>query len=260
MRGEVSPKRYARRHPEIFNPVEQARLAASLAAAMDDATTGTDPLVALDLGCGTGNLTRHLLDAGAQVVAADVNERNLASVQARFGVETLQLNGTDLSNVDDASFDLVAAYSVLHHIPDYLAALDECARVLRPGGVLYIDHESHENTWDPHGCVQHFRTELGVYWRWRRFLAPRKILRRAWRAVHPKSFFGIEGDIHVWAWDHIEWDEVIARLEASGCEIVRRDDYLHFNSSEPRVVWERWRERCADMTCLVARRCPPSAS
>ncbi|MGH7593998.1 MAG: methyltransferase domain-containing protein [Gemmatimonadales bacterium] len=37
----------------------------------------------------------------------------------------------NLSNVKDRSVDMVATYSVLHHVPDYLGILPELLRVLR---------------------------------------------------------------------------------------------------------------------------------
>lgn len=38
----------------------------------------------------------------------------------------------------DAAFDVVLSFEVLEHVPNYRAALAECARVLRPGGVLLL--------------------------------------------------------------------------------------------------------------------------
>ena len=44
-------------------------------------------------------------------------------------------------------FDLVTAYSVLHHLADHRPVLAEAARVLRPGGVLYVDLEPNRAFW-----------------------------------------------------------------------------------------------------------------
>src|SRR5258708_36883433 len=68
-----SSRRYDRKHPEIFNPTEQARLHGELERALTEIHRGDSSPRALDLGCGTGNITRHLLDLGARVLAADVS-------------------------------------------------------------------------------------------------------------------------------------------------------------------------------------------
>jgi len=142
---------YDIRHPEIFNDVEQARLAAVVERAIR-LVAAAGPVRALDVGCGTGNLTRHLLDCGARVTSADLSLGLRAEVGRRFAstgrVELQRLNGTDLYPMRDGSFDLVITYSVLHHVPDYLALVREMVRVTRPGGVIVIDHERSEASWD----------------------------------------------------------------------------------------------------------------
>jgi SAM-dependent methyltransferase len=181
-------------------------------------------------------------------------------------VELLTLNGLDLAGIADGSFDLVTAYSVLHHVPDYLGILDELVRVLRPGGVLHLDHEVNDEFWGPDGCGHRFREALAEHrrarpalWnperhRWQRLAQPAWWALRLW----PAWYFGREGDIHVWPEDHIEWARVEERLVALGCEILRREDYLHFQNGYPRELWERWRrEGCTDMRCLTVRRGSP---
>ena len=269
-------RRYERKHPEIFNPVEQARLHAELACALADVRTGNDPHRALDLGCGSGNLTRHLLELGVTVVAADVSPEFLAKIERRFGktgrVETLRLNGHDLSGLPDGSLDLVCAYSVLHHIPDYLAAIDEICRVLAPGGIAYLDHEANFNFWVKGGCFSRLLLETvearvarrnwwnGRNWwhpdakRWQRFLQPSKYVLKVRQMFNPFYPWDVEGDIHVRPDDHIEWDRIEERLEAGGCEVIRRVDYLNYSSDYPDAVWERFKDRCTNMRLTVARR------
>ena len=64
---------YDGRHDDIFNEIEQARLAGTVGEAVAAIRGGNSaPPRALDIGAGTGNLTRHLLEGGAQVTAGDV--------------------------------------------------------------------------------------------------------------------------------------------------------------------------------------------
>jgi SAM-dependent methyltransferase len=255
--------RYDRRHPEIFNPVEQGRLRAALERVRREASGKR----ALDFGCGSGNLTRQLLELGLDVTAADLLPQFLRTVERRFGVRTLRLNGRDLAGVPDGSFDVVAAYSVLHHIPDYLAAVRELARVAAPGGIVYIDHEANDGFFDPDGCGYHLRMdwlrhrrERPGFWnperrRWQRYLMPSKYALGMRLLFDPDYLFGSEGDIHVWAEDRIEWDRVIEALRDAGCAVAWREDYLNYNPDYPDDLYEAYRERgCSDMTALAARR------
>ena len=56
--------------------------------------------------------------------------------------------GTHWCSTGDGSYDMVATYSVLHHVPDYLRIVEEMARVLKPGGILYLDHEASDSYWE----------------------------------------------------------------------------------------------------------------
>lgn len=250
-------------HPEIFNAVEQERLAAAIARAVALAGHAALPVRALDVGCGTGNLTAHLLRAGARVTSADLSSRFLAIVRERFegkGLEgTQQLNGTDLRPLPDNAFALVATYSVLHHVPDYLSLVREMARVAAPGGIVMIDHERSEASWTSPD-LQAFLREA-VVWparRWWYWLQPSRYWKRLrphleWRRWGNPRWMP-EGDIHIWHDDHIEWAKVERVLAESGCEVVERDAYLLFEPRYQRAVWERWKTRTSDMQLLIARK------
>jgi SAM-dependent methyltransferase len=265
-----SHRGYERRHPEIFNPIEQDRLRRALGDAIELARPDAAASVtALDLGCGTGNLTAHLVALGARVTAADVSPEFLEIVAQRFGpesdVRTLQVNGVDLAEIEDGTFDLAAVYSVLHHVPDYLAIVEHLARVVKPGGIVYVDHEVNESYWQPDGCVERFRAALRETarahpkrWdpdarRWQRYLIPARYVRKLKWLVNPDLLWGMEGDIHVFQEDHIDWEQIEQRLVDSGCEIVRTDDYLVFQSDYPTSVYERFKDSCSDMRLVMAR-------
>ncbi len=265
-------RRYECRHPEIFNPIEQQRLRGELARTLEGLPAKAKPATLLDLGCGSGNVTKHALELGCSVTAADVTPQFLRLVKRRFGnpdsLRTVRLNGEDLAGIGDASHDVVCAYSVLHHIPDYVAIVTEACRVLRPGGLLFLDHEANENFWDKESCfwrllddLEQWHLDRKVRWnpyrrRWQRFLMPSKYYVRLRRAFDPGYPLNIEGDIHVWDWDHIEWPLIEACVAAHGCVVERRRDYLCYSPEYPDEIWDRYGANCTNMRLLVARKVP----
>lgn len=241
---------YGKRYTAIYNPVEQARLREALFRAIGHVRSGG--LAAMDFGCGAGNLSDHLAALGAEVTAADVSPGFLRRMASR-GFKTAPLNGKDLREFPDASFDVVATYSVLHHVPDYLGAVREMVRVLKPGGVLFVDHEAAPATWQG-------QPAYGTYlqaWNKPRSLPARltNLLKPEWYALrwnlllNPR--YKPEGDIHVWPDDHIEWDKVEA---AAGVELLERTDYLLRRPECPQTIYEQFRAQCVDMRLLIGRK------
>jgi len=277
---------YDSRHPEIRNSIEQSRLTASVARAVSAITSAT-PLadrVMLDVGAGTGNLTEKLLEHPGRVIASDLSARMLEDLAGRFcfvvavpiGTSTEEarnatdaarvrlttqvLNGTDLRPLADASVDLVGAYSVLHHVPDYLALVDEMVRVVKPGGVILLEHEKAPQYWTPSPALERF-LHGAVVWpekRWTRFVDPR----RYWARLRPyliwQRWFDArwmpEGDIHIWPDDHVEWASVEARLRAGGCVPVAVEDHLAYEPRFDRAAWESARHEATDTRMYLARK------
>jgi SAM-dependent methyltransferase len=85
----------------------------------------------LDLGCGDGALTEKLVAAGAQVVAVDASEAQVAAARAR-GLDARVARGEALPFA--AEFDAVFSNAALHWMRDADAVLASVHRALRPGG------------------------------------------------------------------------------------------------------------------------------
>jgi len=246
-------RKYDARHGEIFNEREQSRLREALTAARNAVMTRTRGLRALDFGCGSGNLTSHLLALGLEVTACDVSRNFLDLLNVRYPeAKTLLLNGADLFNVETRAFDLVATYSVLHHVPDYLSAVREMARVCEVGGVVVIDHEQNEEFWIGSPFYREFQNRA-LRTDWRKYLTPMNYFHRVWRMFDPRH--ANEGDIHVWPDDHIDWEAIKSEMARARFEIIREDDYLLFNRLYRPEVYDHYVGRCTDTKMMIFRKC-----
>lgn len=95
----------------------------------------------LEVGCGSGLLTRHLTDAGHRVLATDASDAMLALARDYAPDATFEKLVLPDDPVPDAD-GIVSTGHVLSYLPDEDAidrALAALAGALRPGGVLAID-------------------------------------------------------------------------------------------------------------------------
>jgi SAM-dependent methyltransferase len=96
----------------------------------------------LELGCGSGALTRHLLAAGLRVIATDASAAMLALARSALG-EAADLRQITLPSDPLPEADaIVSVGHVISYLPDAAAvdrALAAMAAALRPGGMLAID-------------------------------------------------------------------------------------------------------------------------
>jgi ubiquinone/menaquinone biosynthesis C-methylase UbiE len=103
----------------------------------------------LEIGCGLGSDSRHMLKKGIEVVSLDLSPRN-----AYFTLKGISLMGMHGRGIcadaeylpfRDASFDIVYSFGVLHHTPNTAKAIEEVRRVLKPGGkaVVMLYHKGY---------------------------------------------------------------------------------------------------------------------
>lgn len=93
----------------------------------------------LDAGCGTGTVSKFLVQNGYAVTALDGFEiplRHVAQLVPEATRVLADLNGP--LPFPDASFDLIVSYEVIEHLPDPRVFVGEAFRLLRPGGQLVL--------------------------------------------------------------------------------------------------------------------------
>lgn len=103
--------------------------------------------VALDVATGGGHTALKFSAHVKQVTASDLTARMLEKAKAFIteekGVTNVDFKQADAENLpfDDAQFDLVTCRIAPHHFPNVQQFVNECARVLKAGGMLLIqDH------------------------------------------------------------------------------------------------------------------------
>jgi SAM-dependent methyltransferase len=110
---------------------------AELTAVLGAELAGRQP--SLEIGVGTGRFALPLRAAGVAMAGTDISAAMLRRLAANAGGRSpLPLAQADATRLPFAAgaFGSVLAVHVLHLIPNWRVAVDEAARVLRPGGAL----------------------------------------------------------------------------------------------------------------------------
>ncbi len=183
----------------------------------------------LEIGCGTGNITRFIADDVDEVVGIDpvqaFIDRFRQRLKNRANVSATRRTVAELQEPDEpaAYFDAAVSCNVFEHIDDDAAAMAQARRQLRPGAALTI--------LVPAGPIAYGRIdrELGHYRRY--------TLRSLRRAMEAAGFEWVEGfyinRLGLWGW---WWNSVVLR---------RREVPLRAAAAFNRIVpLARWIDRC----------------
>ncbi len=132
-----------------------------------------EPLRALDIGTGTGNLALKLLDLKYRVCAVDISRRMLDELEKKYKARMAEHGDSDslleivdsevasfLAQTPEKKYHLVTMCSFLHHLPDYGEVLQLCFKHLAPGGMVYIVHEPLSAA--TAGRFRHFLVKLDI--------------------------------------------------------------------------------------------------
>ena len=98
---------------------------------------------ALDVGCGGGLLAESLCRGGASVLAIDLAPSMIEVAQLHAAAEGLQIDyrvaaAEALAVTHAGGFDVVTCMEMLEHVPDPAGMVDSLARLVRPGGSVFV--------------------------------------------------------------------------------------------------------------------------
>jgi 2-polyprenyl-6-hydroxyphenyl methylase / 3-demethylubiquinone-9 3-methyltransferase len=97
----------------------------------------------LDVGCGGGLLTESLARAGAEVTGIDlapgmIEVARLHAAESGLAIDYRMASAEELTQESAGRFAVVTCMEMLEHVPDPAAMVATLARLLSPGGSLFV--------------------------------------------------------------------------------------------------------------------------
>ena len=91
----------------------------------------------LDIGCGRGEFLSLMKERGWEAIGLELNEETAWNARKVFGLEIRTGSLMD-AQFEDNFFDVITLWHVLEHLPDPVQTIEECRRILKPGGLFVI--------------------------------------------------------------------------------------------------------------------------
>lgn len=97
----------------------------------------------IDVGCGGGLLSEGMAALGARVTGIDLSEKALAVAslhlfESGHAINYRLISAEAMAEEAPSSFDLVTCLEMLEHVPDPASTVAACARLVKPGGQVFL--------------------------------------------------------------------------------------------------------------------------
>ena len=109
----------------------------------------------LNIGAATGE-TSNWLSAYGPVTSVEYEKDCCAFVKEKLNLDFITASITELP-FEEIQYDLVAAFDVIEHVENDVAAVAEMFRVCKPGGLIAITVPAFEFLWSKHDDINHHR-------------------------------------------------------------------------------------------------------
>lgn len=154
--------------PHLSHPQLRGWVIETIRSAVAEQFAAKPAVRVLEIGAGHGPFTDHLLALGAQVTVTEMSRASAALLRERFAHNPnarVVFDATgELAELRGEQYDLVLCASVLHHIPDYLAAIASWLPMIAPGGAFLSFQDP---LWYPRRSTLSMGFDRGCYYAWR---------------------------------------------------------------------------------------------
>ncbi|GAB4369424.1 MAG: hypothetical protein Kow00121_09340 [Elainellaceae cyanobacterium] len=144
--------------------------------------------IVVDIGCGPGNVYRALHDRCGTprlLVGVDISLGGL-QIAEELGYIPVLADAQQLPFIDGFA-DIVTVNATLHHCDDMAQALREAARLVRPGGLLVVDHDPQRTMWgDSIAAKLIWQARLPLY----------RLLKRGGHSTSDEQFWSTATEAH----------------------------------------------------------------
>jgi 2-polyprenyl-3-methyl-5-hydroxy-6-metoxy-1,4-benzoquinol methylase len=154
--------------PHLSHPQLRNRIVETIRDVLRTQLAAKGQARVLEIGAGHGAFTDHVLATGASVTVTEMSSASATLLQERYAhnpqARVLFDETGDAAGVEGEQFDVVLCMSVLHHIPDYLAAIENWVSLLAPGGAFLSFQDP---LYYPRRTKANLAVDRGSYYVWR---------------------------------------------------------------------------------------------